>query len=279
MLSSCRYQRELNIRQPADERLEQRRKKIAEERPKKQAYHDLAVQRINAALALKAQEEGSQANAEHADALRVVRAGGEGRRGYRIVGSAQDPVPMVLLGDRRAASSRYRVVAPKESVLAEGEGGARAKPASATAADMAAELREGGDAEDVPLTPEEQAALTADMAELCELGSAPPAVDGEVEEPEPATAPPPSDGEEEEEPREEAEQEEGRPSRSCARRARSASTAQPTQSDSRAAKQPRPTSSAAGSRGSAPCPRPKRSASRTASAGALVAKKKGKKKE
>ena len=31
--------------------------------------------------------------------------------------------------------------------------------------------------------PEEQAALTADMAELCELGSAAPAVDGEVEEP------------------------------------------------------------------------------------------------
>ena len=44
-LSSFRYQSEQNRQHPADERLEERRKKIAEERPKKQAYHDLAVQR------------------------------------------------------------------------------------------------------------------------------------------------------------------------------------------------------------------------------------------
>ena len=243
----------------------------------------MAVQRIYAALALQAQEQGAQAKGEHARALQSVKAGDGGTPGFRLVGTAQDPVPVMRLGERRAASSRYRtvVVAPKDAVLAECEGGDRTKPPSATAADIAAELREGEDAEDAPLTPQEQAALTTDMAELCELGSAPPAMDGAetddgVEtEPEPAVeAPPASDAEEEEG---SSEEEEDRPCRS--RRARSVSSAQPTQSTSRASKQPRSTSSSAGSRrGNAPCPRPKRSASRTASAGAPAPKRGGKKK-
>ena len=281
-LSSFRYQSEQNRQHPADERLEERRKKIAEERPKKQAYHDLAVQRIYAALALQAQEQGAQAEGEHSRALQSVKAGDDGTPGFRLVGTAQDPVPVMRLGERRAASSRYRTVAPKDAVLAECEGGGRTKPPSATTAAIAAELREGEDAEDAPLTPQEQAALTTDMAELCELGSAPPAMetDGVEMEPEPPVeAPPPSDGEAEEESSEEAEEEEDRPCGS--RRARSASSAQPTQSTSRVAKQPRATSSAAGPRGSAPCPRPKRSASRTTSAGAPARKRggKGKKKK
>ena len=119
-LSSCRYQSEQNRRHPADERLEERRKKIAEERPKKQAYHDMAVQRIYAALALQAQEQGAQAKGEHARALQSVKAGDGGRPGFRLVGTAQNPVPVMRLGERRAASSRYRtvVVAPKDAVLA-----------------------------------------------------------------------------------------------------------------------------------------------------------------
>ena len=240
------------------------------------------MQRIYAALALQAQEQGAQAKGEHARALQSVKAGDGGTPGFRLVGTAQDPVPVMRLGERRAASSRYRtvVVAPKDAVLAECEGGTRAKPLSATAADIAAELREGEDAEDAPLTPQEQAALTTDMAELCELGSAPPTMDGaetdgvETEPESPVEAPPASDGEEE---AESSEEEEDRPSRS--RRARSASSAQPTESTSRASKQARSTSSAAGSRwGSAPCPKPKRSASRTASAGAPARKRGGKKK-
>ena len=139
----------------------------------------------------------------------------------------------------------------------------------------------GEGTDDEPGDPAMLEQMTTDMAELCELGSAPPAMDGAetddgVEtEPEPAVeAPPASDAEEEEE---SSEEEEDRPCRS--RRARSVSSAQPTQSTSRASKQPRSTSSSAGSRrGNAPCPRPKRSASRTASAGAPAPKRGGKKK-